>query len=70
MPELLADVENVSPFGQELRRERVSQIVEPDRPKPCLFQHSLEIPGLHVLDAHEATKAVSEDPFGDLPVPT
>ena len=69
MAELLADVQDVRPLRQELRSERMPQIMKPDRTKPCLFKHPLEIPGLHVLDVDETPQAVSKDPVRDF-IPT
>ena len=60
MAELLANVEDVGSLGQELACESVPQIMESDRAKLCLLQHPLEIPGLHVIDVYEATRAVGE----------
>ena len=69
MAELLANVEDVGSLGQELACESVPQIMEPDRAKICLLQHPLEIPGLHVVNVYEATRAVGEDPRRDFVLP-
>ncbi len=69
MANLLADVQKISSPGQELACKRVPQIMEPDRTKPCLFKYLLEIQGLHVIDAYEATRVASEDPLRDFVLP-